>query len=397
MKRFRVGSPFGIPLQIDVTFLLVLPLFAYVISSRIGEMSRLFETYLNASIDVAALSGGNTQLLIGLTGALWIFGSIFFHELGHSMVAREYGYRIQSITLWVFGGLAALETTPSDWEEELYIALAGPAASLVFGAVCYVAYTLAPIFLWPIEGVIPHVSYLLLYLSLMNLALAVTNMIPAFPMDGGRVLRALLARNRSFGEATEVAAELGQAVAVFLGVVGLVRFDFIMAGVALFVYLTASNESEQAMLRTTFEGVTVGDVMTPTDQLLSVTPETSVAQLLSLPVDAHRSGIPVINRGHPVGTVSVDDARQVEQSQRQAVPVRELSTDDVVTVTRQASAMDAISVLKSRDVDHLFVIDRRGIVIGTISRTDLAVALDKLTAEQPAKTANHTATGQEPI
>lgn len=149
------------------------------------------------------------------------------------------GYEVESITLWLLGSIAKPAELPRNWVHELWIAAAGPAVSVVIAGVCGAAALVAPL------GDL--LLFVLLYLAVLNLALAVFNVPPAFPLDGGRVLRALLARRRSYVRATPQAAAVGKVVAVLLGIVGLIGFDPILVGVGLFVYIAATSETRQML------------------------------------------------------------------------------------------------------------------------------------------------------
>ncbi len=131
MRSFRIGSLFGIPIKLDLTFLLVLPLFAYLIGTQIEDVAGILNDGLAAGIDIGAISGGTTPLLLGLAAAVGLFVGVVLHELGHSLTAQRYGFPIDSITLWLFGGIAAFSEMPEDWRQELNIAVAGPIVSVL--------------------------------------------------------------------------------------------------------------------------------------------------------------------------------------------------------------------------------------------------------------------------
>ncbi|MFW5922728.1 MAG: site-2 protease family protein, partial [Halodesulfurarchaeum sp.] len=238
MRSFRIGSAFGVPVKLDITFLLVLPLFAWLIGSQVTELVDLLNTLWALNLDTAALTTGSMPMLLGLAAAIGLFAGVLLHEFGHALVAIHYGFPIESITLWFLGGIAQLSEQPEDWKTELQIAIAGPIVSVALGAMLWVALTLFP--------TSPDVLlFLLAYLALINVALAVFNMLPGFPMDGGRVLRALLARKRTFARATHLAAEVGKGVAIILGIVGLFSFNIILIAIAFFIYIGAAGESQQ--------------------------------------------------------------------------------------------------------------------------------------------------------
>jgi len=198
MRRFRIGSAFGIPIQLDLTFLLILPIFAWIIGSQVTQTVDLLNR-VDAGLDAAVLTTGSLPWVLGVAAAVGLFTGVILHELGHSLVARRYGYPIDSITLWLFGGIAQLTEMPEDWRQELTIAIAGPIVSVVLGVLSAVAFVAVP---GSGETGFQAARFVLGYLALMNVALAGFNLLPGFPMDGGRVLRALLARNRPFARAT---------------------------------------------------------------------------------------------------------------------------------------------------------------------------------------------------
>ena len=209
MRRFRIGSAFGIPIQLDLTFLLVLPLFAWIIGTQIEQTADLLNRSLGTGLDPALLTDGSLVWVLGIVAAVGLFTGVVLHELGHSLVAIRYGFPIESITLWLFGGVAQLTEMPEDWKQELAIAVAGPIVSVVLGGLSYLVFAVLP----PTQStVVEAARFVFAYLALMNVALAIFNMLPGFPMDGGRVLRALLARTRPYARATTIAAEeIGRA------------------------------------------------------------------------------------------------------------------------------------------------------------------------------------------
>src|SRR6056297_3087575 len=144
MRRFRIGSAFGIPIQLDLTFLLVLPLFAWIIGSQVEQTAGVLNDSLGTGLDPALLTGGSLVWVLGIVAAVGLFTGVVLHELGHSLVAIRFGFPIDSITLWLFGGVAQLTEMPEDWKQELAIAVAGPIVSIALGVVCFVAFQILP-------------------------------------------------------------------------------------------------------------------------------------------------------------------------------------------------------------------------------------------------------------
>jgi len=387
MPSFRIGSAFGVPVKLDLTFLLVLPLFAYLIGTRIESTAELFNDSVDAGLSIGSLTAGSTPWLIGIVAAISLFACVLAHEFGHSLVAMHYGYPIDSITLWLFGGIASLSELPEDWKKEFQIAVAGPAVSVVIGVASYGLATALPI---GSDGL----TYLLLYLGVLNVALAVFNLLPAFPMDGGRILRALLGRTRSFAEATQIAADVGKAIAILMGLVGLVRFDIILVGIAFFVYIAASGEAQQVTTKAAFEGVRVKDVMTPVDRLHVIAPDASVQELLQRMVQERHTGYPVVENGEPVGIVTLDDAREVRDVEREAYEVGEIMSTDLVRIGPGEEAMTAMTRMQEHGVGRLPVV-HDGTLVGLVSRSDLMAALDVL--REGGSLSDSAAAGQAPV
>jgi Zn-dependent protease/CBS domain-containing protein len=372
MARYRIGTAFGIPLNVDITFLLVLPLFAWAIGSQIGQYAGLINDVWGAGIPVESLTGGQISLVLGLVAALGLFAGVVLHELGHSLVAMRYGFPIASITLWIFGGIAQLEEMPEDWRQELTIAIAGPVVSVALGVLSYAAFLAVPA-----SGSVPiaALKFLLGYLALMNVALAAFNMLPGFPMDGGRVLRALLARNRPYARATEIAAEVGKLFAVGLGLFGLFGGGgLFLVAIAWFIYIGAASEAQRTVMRAAFEGVTVRDVMTPVERVTTVDARASVTDLVETMFRERHTGYPVERNGEVVGLVTLDDARAVREVERDAYRVEEVMTTDLYTVAPDADVMTALEEMDEHGVGRLLVM-ADGEFVGIITRTDIMTAL----------------------
>ncbi|SEW19677.1 site-2 protease family protein [Halobacterium jilantaiense] len=370
MRSFRIGSAFGIPIKLDATFLLVLPVFAYLIGTQVDMwISLLNDAPFDAALNGDALTAGNGQWLLGAVAAVGLFAGVVLHELGHSVVAMRYGFTIDSITLWILGGIASLSDQPEEWNQEFYIALAGPAVSVALAAGSYVALQVLP-------SSLDFARFVFGYLALMNLALAAFNLLPGFPMDGGRVLRALLARNRPYARATQLAAEVGKLFALVMGLVGILTLNLLLIGVAFFIYVGASGEAQRTVMNAAFEGVTVADVMTHGDDVHTVDAGDSIATLMDRMFQERHTGYPVMRHGEVVGMVTLDDARSVKAVERDAMRVEDVMTDEVYTVPIYANATDALDALQRHGVGRLVVVDADGEMTGLITRTDLVNAFD---------------------
>jgi len=371
MRRFRIGSAFGIPIQLDLTFLLVLPLFAWIIGSQVGSTVELLNVF-GGDLDAATLSTGYLPWILGIAAAVGLFVGVVLHELGHSLVATRFGYPIESITLWLFGGIAQLDEMPEDWKQEFFIALAGPIVSVLVGTV-----SLAGFLLVPADGTaLAALRFVLGYLALMNVALAVFNMLPGFPMDGGRVLRALLARTNPYARATEIAAEVGKWFAILLAIFGLFPpFNPLLIGLAFFIYIGAAGESRQTVMRAAFEGVTVADVMTDADRVTTVDAKTSVRDLIRTMFEERHTGYPVERNGEIVGLVTLEDARAVKEVERDAYTVGDVMTTELIAVSPGEDVMTALTELEGNNVGRLIVLDEDDEFVGLLTRTDIMTAL----------------------
>ncbi|WP_207586845.1 site-2 protease family protein [Halomontanus rarus] len=392
MKSFRIGSLFGIPIKLDLTFLLVLPLFAYLIGIQIESVTDILNEIWGAGISIDALTGGMTPWILGTIAAIGLFVGVVCHELGHSLTAQRYGFPIESITLWLFGGIAAFSEMPEDWRQELNIAIAGPIVSVLVGIVSYVAFVLSPDVLSGVVApeTLDGIRFVLGYLAVLNVALAIFNMVPAFPMDGGRVLRALLARSQPYARATQQAAGVGKIFAVLMGLFGLLVMNWLLIGIALFVYIGASSESQQVTMKAAFQDVVVSDIMTPATDLHTVTADTSVAELVKRMFSERHTGYPVLENGRLVGLVTLSDAREIKPVERDAYTVDEVMSTDLKTISPDSDAMTAIEQMQRDNIGRLLVVDsgpghgmetgsqdyQEQDLVGLISRTDVMTAFN---------------------
>jgi len=371
MASFKVGSVFGIPIKLDSTLLLILPVMAWLIGSQVGVSAEQFNQLFGLTFDSAALSTGITPYLLGGSAAVGLFIAVLLHELGHSVVAMRYGFPIDSITLWILGGIAQLSDQPEDWRQEMLIAFAGPVVSIAIGAIAYVGVGFIPT---GMDGV----QFVVAYLSVTNFILAVFNLIPAFPMDGGRVLRAFLARNRPFAQATQRAAEVGKFLAFLIAIVGLFANLFLIL-IAFFIYMGASGESQRTTMNAAFEGVSVKDIMTPKAELKTVSLDTTVAELLDRMFRERHTGYPVMANGRVVGMVTLEDAQSVKEVERDAYRVEDVMTSELATVSPETTAMEAFETMQEAGIGRLLVIENDELA-GLISRTDLVTALNVITS-----------------
>jgi len=225
----RLGSLFGIPVYLHWTFLLLLGFVALAQGFAAGSL--------------AAAVGG----LVFVTA---IFGCVVLHEFGHALAARRFGIGTRDVTLLPIGGVARLERMPRDPRQELWVALAGPAVNVAIAGLLGIWLALSGSA--AAAGLSLSGGALTGRLLAVNLALVLFNLLPAFPMDGGRVLRALLARRTSYVEATATAARIGQGMAVVFGIVGLF-WNPMLVVIALFVWSGAGQEAAMVRRQAAFD------------------------------------------------------------------------------------------------------------------------------------------------
>ncbi len=309
---YRIATIGGIPIRIHVSFLLVLPLVAFGFERAMGEATRL------AGVDARTLG---SPIVWGIGIALALFACVLVHELAHSLFAVWRGGRVEDITLLMIGGVSRITRPPRGHGNEALMALAGPLASLILGA--------GFLFLHEVGGVLsaaPAILFGTFYLGYLNVFLGLFNLLPAFPMDGGRVLRAVLAIPLGASRATAIAAFMGRAFAVLFVLAGLLGGNIVLVLIGFVVWSGAGAERRQSRIVASFEGVVARDVMTPAPEPVDAGAPLAFAAERML---AEREPVlAVTDAGALAGIVTVDDVRRVPperrvtETVRQAVPLR---------------------------------------------------------------------------
>ncbi len=376
MRNFEIGRITGIPIRLNITLVVFLPILAWLIS-REAQLSFYAEVVNGISpqtIDIAVIQSGSTPEIIGITTAIGLFVGVLLHELGHSWTARRYDVTISSITLWIFGGMAHMENLPEDWNVELYVALAGPAMSVLVGAVCY-----ALLFVIPAQ---PVFIFVVGSLAIINITLAVFNLLPAFPMDGGRVLRALLARSRPYAEATQTAATVGKFMAILMAIFAVFAFAPLLLLIAMFIYIAAGAESRTTVLRELLRGLTVRELMS--SDVRTVTPETTVSEFLDRVVTERTTAYPVMDRGTVSGIVTLDSVRQIKPEKRQTTTVADVMSGAPPSVEPDSDAFEALLAMSSTKGDRVLVVEN-GRFVGQLTGSDFMTAIEVLQGLGPRR------------
>ncbi|MFC6954632.1 site-2 protease family protein [Halorubellus litoreus] len=365
MYNYRVATVWGIPIKVNISLVVFLPVLAWIIggTGQIELYAGLVEVVSGVPLDVETLQAGNNGFVLGALAAIGLFASVTVHELGHAAAARRYGIETSAITLWILGGLASLERLPKEPGRELVIALAGPAASVVTGIACYAALFVVP-------ASAPSVVFVLGFLAITNVTLTVFNLLPAFPMDGGRVLRAFLARSRPYVDATRIAARVGVMFAILFALVGLFGGAPMLLLLALFVYSAANGESRVVALEGMLDGFLVKDVVDrdrPTVDA-DVTLDAFAQRVLDDRVDHH---VVRDRGGRVIGLVGLDALR--EHGRDTGTLVGDVATTDLPTVDLTTPAFDALREMDK--VEYAFVTDGTD-VVGIVEREDFASLLE---------------------
>jgi Zn-dependent protease/CBS domain-containing protein len=348
---------FGVAIEIHFTWLIAV----WVISWSLAQ--GLFPH------QIPGLPSG-TYWMMGVAGALLLFASVLFHEFGHALAARRFRIPTRSITLFLFGGVAHIAREPERPAHEFWVAIAGPITSVALSGLFWV---IAP-------QVQPAPAAVLMeYLSWVNLLLAGFNMIPAFPLDGGRVLRAVLWNFLGLERATRVTTTLGHVFAAAFIVVGVFAIfaGHVINGLWLiligwFLDQGAGASYQQLVLRTALSGVRVDDIMT-TD-VVTMEPNLSIEEAVSdYFLQYKHGGYPVAWGGRLQGILTLHDVKRVPRDKWRETRVRDAMTpmSEMKTVRPGTGAYDALARIAETGVGRLLVVDAQGNLAGILTRSDL--------------------------
>lgn len=342
---WKLGRVAGIDVYMHATFLLL-----------IGWVA--FSYWLQAGTLQAVLNG------VGFILAL--FACVVLHEFGHALTARRYGIKTRDVTLLPIGGVARLERMPEVPVHELWVALAGPAVNVVVAGLLSAA-------VWLTGGLASLAQVgvaqgpFLVRLMMVNLILAGFNMIPAFPMDGGRVLRALLATRVDYTQATHWAATLGQGIAFAFGLVGLFTNPFLVF-IALFVWIGAAQESSMVQMKAALGGIPVSRAMLTQYQTLS--PNEAVSRAVDLILSGSQHDFPVVDEGRVVGVMTRADLLTSLAQGKQGAQIADVMRRDFETVEASSMLERASAQLQSCDC-HTLPVTRNGQLIGLLTMENL--------------------------
>ncbi len=344
---FRLGRILGIPIRIHVTFLILLGVFF---------------------VSEARLSGARSGVR-SLAFMVLLFACVLLHELGHSVVAMRFGVSITSITLYPFGGIAALTEIPREPSKEIRIAVAGPLVNFAIAAGLFVGAA----FLHPGEQLVlasPTGADLIQSLFSVNVGLGLFNLIPAYPMDGGRILRGILATRTDYCTATRWAAGIGKGFGMLFVAVG-VFVNWWLAIIGVFLYVGATSEEQSARLQSALEGLSVRDLMITDFQ--AVSPDETLQEVLGRSFHTFQDDFPVIHGGVLLGVLTrsriLEALRQAGRDQvvqeiLQRVEDRVAPSDGLRDVMRKMHAR-GLGVLPVMEEDRLVgIVTLTGILRG---------------------------------
>ena len=306
------------------------------------------------------------QVLIGILFILALFICVVLHEYGHALTARKYGIKTRDITLYPIGGVARLERIPDHPLEELWVALAGPAVNLVISALLF-AYLLLTNGATSILNLDLSEGSFLERLLAVNVSLVLFNLIPAFPMDGGRVLRALLALKLEYTQATQIAAYIGQGFAFLFGFIGLFSNPFLVF-VALFVWIGAAQEASMVQMRTSLGGIPVTRAMQTDFHILS--PSDTLGRAVELILSGAQQDFPVVENGRVGGILDRDQLISALSQNGQSAFIGEVMRRDVPEIDSHDMLESAIQRLQE-SVAKTLPVTHRGQLVGLITAENI--------------------------
>jgi Zn-dependent protease/CBS domain-containing protein len=371
VKLFRL---FGFTVRVDASWLIIASLIVWTLAKG------LFPSYYK---DLPV----STYWWMGLAGAVGLFVSIVFHEFWHSYIARRYGLPISGITLFIFGGVSEMDEEPENPGVEFFMALAGPVSSFVLAGIFSLASrSMRSSLPLPVYGVLSYLAYI-------NVLLGFFNLLPAFPLDGGRVLRSILWHIKgNLRWATKLASRIGSLFGAAMIVLGIVSFvsGNVVGGVwwfliGMFLRNASQMSYRQLLIKRALEGEHVGRFMKP--ELVTVTPSTTLSQLADNYVFRYPYKMfPVVDEGRLAGVVTVDQLKVVPREEWNGRTVKEIAgtCTEVNTIDPEADATKALEKMNRTGTSRLMVVDH-GKLVGILALRDLLSFLSRKLDFEPAE------------
>jgi Zn-dependent protease/CBS domain-containing protein len=346
---FKIASAWGIPIELHITFILLI---AAVLILSIPTMQ--FYTFFIV---------------------LFLFVFVVFHELAHSVVARHYGIKVRKIILYPIGGVSEIEEIPDNPAQEWRMAIAGPFTSIVMGAALLSISLVFSTQVFNLATFTTITGNPLTDLATLNIFLGAFNLIPAFPMDGGRVFRALLAERLKYSDATRYAVYLGKIFGIAMVLLGFL-FNFLLILVGIFVYIGASEEAEQTIVSTTLAGVRVKDVMQ--SEIGSVNPHQSIAEVLEVMFQNRYHDALVEEKGVLQGIVTWAELMKVKPEERSALRVEQMPLKNI-SVREDESILEANKIMTNEKVDLIPVVTKTNPtkLVGVLTSEAISNAYEK--------------------
>ncbi|NET29200.1 site-2 protease family protein [Okeania sp. SIO1I7] len=372
-RSFRVGNLFGIPFYINSSWFLVLFLVTLSYSSSLAEQFPEL--------------GGILPLILGLIAALLLFSSVLAHELGHSFVALSQGIEVKSITLFLFGGLASLDRESKTPGEAFWVAIAGPLVSIILCGLFTIINRLTAI-TGPAASIVELLAYI-------NLVLALFNLIPGLPLDGGNILKSIVWKitNNPY-KGIIFASRVGQAFGWLAIISGLIptflfsRFpDFWNILIGLFLLQNAGRSAQYGEIQGTLADLTAADAIIPNTPIVSE--NLSLREFVNEYVigkDSRKQFLVINEVEQLVGVIKVDDLKLVNTSEWPLVMVKELTkpVTNMETVVSKTSLLEVVSLLEQKQINELTVIDENGVLVGLIEKASISSLLENKAQVKPA-------------
>jgi stage IV sporulation protein FB len=345
---FRIARILGTDVKVHVTFLFLLAFEAFGAYGSGGEAGAL----------------GRVALTLG------IFACVLLHEFGHILMARHYGIRTPDVILLPIGGLARLERLPEQPKQEFWIALAGPAVTLAIAAGLYGALSLTGPIDWPADDTAKTAREFLALLTIINAFLLIFNLIPAYPMDGGRVLRALLAAKLGMVRATRIAARIGQAIAIGGGVWAIAEQQPMLLLIAVFIFLAAGQEASMVVTRAAGKGIIIDQMMIT--RFVTIPVYSTLRQAVDLLLEGEQKEFPVIDTGgNVVGLLTRELLVRALGTVGPDTPITSAMVADVPLLPLGVSFDEALGRLRASRLPALPVVDGERRLVGLLTMDNI--------------------------